>query len=67
MTKQRVLYLYKELVYMGKDYPAGYEFFIKKLRVAFKNKSTMTDPVEIERALGFGDFIKKGEFFNFPV
>ncbi|CDO51516.1 conserved hypothetical protein. Putative NADH-ubiquinone oxidoreductase complex 1/LYR family protein [Geotrichum candidum] len=44
---------------MGKDYPAGYDFFIKKLRSAFRNRSTMTDPVEIEKAIGFGDFIKK--------
>lgn len=61
MTRQKALYLYKELVYMGKDYPAGYDFFIKKLRSAFRNRSTMTDPVEIEKAIGFGDFIKKGE------
>lgn len=58
--RQRVLYLYKELVYMGRDYPAGYSFFIQRLRQAFRKKSILTDPVEIEKGLALGEYIKKG-------
>lgn len=58
--RRKVLYQYKELIYMGKDYPAGYDFFIKKLRGAFKGKSTLSDPQDIEKALALGEYVKKG-------
>lgn len=58
--RRRVLYLYKELVYMGKDYPAGYPFFVQKLRQAFRKKAGISDSAEIEKGLLFGEFIKKG-------
>lgn len=45
---------------MGKDYPAGYSYFISKLRPAFRKKADITDPAEIEKGLMFGEFIKKG-------
>lgn len=48
---------------MGKDYPAGYSFFISKLRPAFRKKASITDPAEIEKGLALGEFIKKGMEF----
>lgn len=57
--RRQVLYLYKELIYMGKDYPAGYDFFIKKLRKAFRSKSTLTAQKDIQKGIDLGEFVKK--------
>lgn len=45
---------------MGRDYPAGYPFFVQRLRKTFRKKSSITDPAEIEKGLALGEYIKKG-------
>ncbi|CAN6602402.1 hypothetical protein TRVA0_002S01112 [Trichomonascus vanleenenianus] len=57
--RRKVLYLYKELLYMGKEYPQGYDFFRGRLKRAFKNNSGIKDPKEIEKRLEHGEYIKK--------
>lgn len=73
--RTRVLYLYKELLYMGKDYPyvessrkkkkkanqnsQGYDYFRKKLHKAFDKGRNIKDPNEIEKRLEHGEYIKK--------
>ncbi|KAI8586976.1 lyr motif-containing protein 5a [Geranomyces variabilis] len=52
--------LYKQLLYMGREYPnGGIDYFRPKLKAAFLKKRTMSDPAEIEAALKQGDYIKK--------
>lgn len=59
MFRRRVLYLYKELLYMGKDYPEGYDAFRRKLHGAFRKKSQLDTPGDIEDALDFGEYMKR--------
>lgn len=54
-----MLYLYKELLYMGKDYPIPYEDFCHKLRTAFKAKKGLSEPKDVENALALGEHIKR--------
>ncbi|KAI8919936.1 hypothetical protein DFJ77DRAFT_220961 [Powellomyces hirtus] len=52
--------LYKELLYMGREYPnGGIAYFKPKLKAAFMKKKDMTDSKDIEAALKQGDYIKK--------
>lgn len=56
--RNRVLYLFKELVYLGKDYPEPYEKVSRKLKKAFRAKKDLKDPSEIEKALALGEHVK---------
>lgn len=48
-------------IYASNAFPsAGYDFFVKKLRKAFRGKAGITDPEEINKGLMFGEYIKKG-------
>lgn len=44
---------------MGKDYPAGFDFFKTRLKKVFIKNKDETDPEKIEKMLAHGDFIKK--------
>ncbi|XP_011256475.2 trafficking protein particle complex subunit 2-like protein [Camponotus floridanus] len=48
----KVIQLYKTLLYMGRDYPKGYEYFRTKLRRAFDKNKTETDPEKIDKMIG---------------
>ncbi|TPX50988.1 hypothetical protein SeMB42_g01608 [Synchytrium endobioticum] len=59
-ARRRVLRLYKELLYVGQTYPAGFEnYFRPKLRAAFKAKASLADPRDIERAINLGEYVYK--------
>ncbi|KAI9890856.1 MAG: hypothetical protein M1814_003495 [Vezdaea aestivalis] len=48
-----------ELLYLGRDYPLGYEYFRPRLREAFgKNKALVRDE-EIEKAIERAEYVKK--------
>ncbi|XP_012217184.2 trafficking protein particle complex subunit 2-like protein isoform X2 [Linepithema humile] len=49
--RTRVIHLYKTLLYMGRDYPKGYEYFRTKLRSAFDKNKAETDPEKINKMI----------------
>lgn len=58
--RPKVIALYKQLVYLGREYPAGYEnFFRPKLKAAFMKKKDITDEQEILKSIKFGEYIIK--------
>ncbi|KAH8552620.1 LYR motif-containing protein 5 [Umbelopsis sp. PMI_123] len=58
--RSEVIALYKQLVYLGRDYPAGYtNFFRPKLKAAFMKKRDLVDESEIRKSIAFGDYIVK--------
>ncbi|KAI8367042.1 NADH-ubiquinone oxidoreductase complex 1/LYR family protein [Blakeslea trispora] len=60
ILRSRVISLYKQLVYLGREYPAGYtDFFRPKLKDAFMKKKDLKDQKEIEKAIQFGEYIIK--------
>ena len=58
--RPQVIALYKQLVYLGREYPAGYtDFFRPKLKAAFFKKRDLTDEQEILKSIKFGEYIIK--------
>ncbi|OWA52700.1 putative LYR motif-containing protein 5 [Hypsibius exemplaris] len=57
--RARVIELYKQLYYMGKEYPAGAEWFHPRLKKAFLKNKDVSDPKEIEALIGRGQFVIK--------
>jgi hypothetical protein len=58
----QVRYLYKTLIYMGKDYPArlgGYQKFRRQLKAQFVN-SPVRNEQDLAAALAKGEYIIKG-------
>ncbi|KAF9930728.1 LYR motif-containing protein 5 [Linnemannia zychae] len=58
-TRYRVIALYKQLVYLGREYPAGADYFHKKLKNAFMKNKDLSDPVEIQKRIDLGDYVCK--------
>ncbi|KAF9439010.1 LYR motif-containing protein 5 [Entomortierella beljakovae] len=58
-SRQRVVALYKQLYYLGREYPAGADFFHGKLKSAFIKNKDLSDPVEIQKRIDLGDFVCK--------
>ncbi|KAI9203138.1 putative growth hormone-inducible soluble protein [Polychytrium aggregatum] len=57
--RHQVRQLYKNLLWIGREYPAGFEFFKPKLKSAFlKNKSLETEE-DIRKAIQHGEFVQK--------
>ncbi|KYN09854.1 LYR motif-containing protein 5 [Trachymyrmex cornetzi] len=55
----KVIHLYKTLLYMGRDYPKGYQYFRTKLKRAFDKNRTETDPEKIDKMINHGNFVIK--------
>jgi len=56
--RSRVVQLYKTLLYMGRDYPQGYDYFRVRCHGAFmKNKDL--SPEATEEWIAKGDYIVK--------
>lgn len=61
MTLRReVVRIYKELLYLGREYPLGYDYFRPRLHKAFSAKANMTDEEQIRKAIAQAEYVKKG-------
>lgn len=57
--RREVIRLYKNLLYLGREYPRGSTYFRERLKAAFmKNKDEM-DPEKIKKLVAKGDFVIK--------
>ncbi|KAM6895224.1 LYR motif-containing protein 5A [Xenentodon cancila] len=54
-----VVKLYKNLLYLGREYPQGAAYFRERLKSAFMKNKDVTDPEKIQQLLARGDFIIK--------
>nr|QDM58194.1 LYR motif-containing protein 5 [Penaeus merguiensis] len=57
--RTQVIQLYKNLLYLGREYPMGYEYFREKLKRAFMKNREVTDPEQIKVLIGRGEFVIK--------
>ncbi|XP_054004111.1 trafficking protein particle complex subunit 2-like protein [Hylaeus anthracinus] len=55
--RSKVVNLYKTLLYMGRDYPGGYDFFRRNLKKAFEKNKEERDPEKIDQMLARGSII----------
>lgn len=54
-----VKHLYKQLLYLGRDYPAGEQYFKSKLKRAFMKHREETDPEKIKMLIARGEYVIK--------
>ncbi|KAL2195117.1 hypothetical protein P885DRAFT_777, partial [Corynascus similis CBS 632.67] len=63
--RRQVIAIYKrkysllELLYLGREYPQGYDFFRPRLHRAFMAKANLTDEKEIRECIARADFVRK--------
>ncbi|CAK6949752.1 LYR motif-containing protein 5A [Scomber scombrus] len=54
-----VIRLYKNLLYLGREYPKGSAYFRDRLKSAFMKNKDVTDPDKIKMLVARGDFVIK--------
>ncbi|KAL0259938.1 hypothetical protein SLS55_005681 [Diplodia seriata] len=57
--RHQVIRIYKELLYLGREYPMGYDFFRTRLHKAFASQSGLRDEEKIKRGIERAEFVKK--------
>ncbi|KAF9356756.1 LYR motif-containing protein 5 [Mortierella sp. AD094] len=59
-SRQRVIALYKQVMTtLRREYPAGADYFHKKLKSAFLKNKDLSDPAEIQKRVDLGDYVCK--------
>lgn len=51
--------LYKTLLYLGREWPQGYDLFRKRLHKVFVKNSQETEPQKIDLMIKHGQFVAK--------
>ncbi|XP_032645663.1 electron transfer flavoprotein regulatory factor 1 [Chelonoidis abingdonii] len=54
-----VLNLYKNLLYLGREYPKGADCFRSRLKAAFLKNKDVKDPEKIKQLISRGEFVIK--------
>lgn len=57
--RSRVLYQFKELIYLAHVYPKPYRECCDKIKAAYRKQRNLQTREEIEKALSFGEYMKK--------
>ena len=51
--------LYKRILVVGRDYPAGLEHVRERAKAEFGKRAALTDDVQIKRAIAYGRYMVK--------
>jgi hypothetical protein len=57
--RHQVIRIYKELLYLGREYPLGYDYFRPRLHKAFSTKANLTNEIDIKKGIESAEFVKK--------
>ncbi|KUI52613.1 LYR motif-containing protein 5 [Cytospora mali] len=57
--RRQVIAIYKELLYLGRDYPQGYDFFRPRLHKAFMGNAGLRDEEKIKQGIARAEFVRK--------
>ncbi|KAH0433903.1 hypothetical protein CcaCcLH18_05655 [Colletotrichum camelliae] len=57
--RRRVIAIYKELLFLGREYPLGYDYFRPRLHRAFSANAGLKDEEAIEKGIQRAEFVKK--------
>ncbi|KAG5298226.1 NADH-ubiquinone oxidoreductase [Histoplasma ohiense] len=60
--RHQVIRIYKELLFLGREYPLGYQFFRERLHRAFASQAHVTDEAKIVDGIRRAEYVKKGAF-----
>ncbi|OAK99834.1 LYR motif-containing protein 5A [Phaeosphaeriaceae sp. SRC1lsM3a] len=55
----QVIRIYKELLFMGREYPQGYDYYRTRLHKAFSSQKDITDKEQIKKGIKRAEFVKK--------
>ncbi|EUC39288.1 hypothetical protein COCCADRAFT_80744 [Bipolaris zeicola 26-R-13] len=58
--RHQVIRIYKDLLYMGREYPQGYDYFRTRLHKAFASQRHLTDEAKIKQGIERAEYVKKG-------
>jgi len=59
--RHEVIRVYKELLFLGREYPLGYSYFQPRLHKAFMAKAGLQEEDQIRKAIDQAKYVKKGE------
>lgn len=59
--RHQVIRIYKELLFLGRDYPLGYDYFRPRLHKAFASQAGLRDEEAIKNGIQRAEFVKKGQ------
>ncbi|TFB00059.1 LYR motif-containing protein 5 [Trichoderma ghanense] len=57
--RRQVIAIYKELLYLGREYPLGYNYFRPRLHKAFMSRAAETDEDKIRTGIEQAEYVKK--------
>ncbi|XP_078112458.1 LYR motif-containing protein 5B [Sander vitreus] len=57
--RAEVVRLYKNLLYLGREYPKGSEYFRDRLRAAFTKNKSVREPEKIQEMIARGEYVAK--------
>jgi len=49
-----------ELLFLGREYPQGYDYYRTRLHKAFASQQHLTEEEQIKRGIARAEFVKKG-------
>ncbi|KAF2641445.1 hypothetical protein P280DRAFT_469064 [Massarina eburnea CBS 473.64] len=58
--RHQVIHIYKELLFLGREYPQGFDYYRKRLHKAFASQQHLTDEDQIRKGIARAEFVKKG-------
>ncbi|KAF2849294.1 LYR motif-containing protein 5A [Plenodomus tracheiphilus IPT5] len=59
VLRHQVIRVYKELLFLGREYPQGYGYFRNRLHKAFASQQHITDEAKITDAIKRAEHVKK--------
>ncbi|KAM0354262.1 hypothetical protein ACHAPU_001306 [Fusarium lateritium] len=57
--RRQVIAIYKELLYLGREYPLGFDYFRPRLHKAFISKASERDEDKIRQGIAQAEYVKK--------
>ncbi|CAG5149817.1 uncharacterized protein ALTATR162_LOCUS2456 [Alternaria atra] len=57
--RHQVIRIYKDLLFMGREYPQGYDYFRTRLHKAFASQQHLTDEAKIKQGIERAEYVKK--------
>ncbi|GAB1314817.1 Electron transfer flavoprotein regulatory factor 1 [Madurella fahalii] len=57
--RSQVIAIYKQLLFLGRDYPLGYDYFRPRLHRAFMANAHVTDEEQIRKGIARAEFVRK--------
>jgi len=58
--RHQVIKIYKDLLYLVRDYPLGYDYARPRLHKAFMSQAGLQDEEKIKQGIKRAEFVKKG-------